>query len=39
VLQHELDHLDGVLYVDRIEEPAKLAFVEEYLRYHAGSDD
>ena len=35
VLQHELDHLDGVLYVDRVRDPSKFAFVEEYLRYHA----
>ncbi len=34
VLQHELDHLDGVLYVDRIADPHKLAFLEEYDRYH-----
>jgi len=34
VCQHELDHLDGVLYVDRIADPARFAFVEEYARYH-----
>ena len=34
VLQHELDHLDGVLYVDKVSDPTKLAFVEEYARYH-----
>ena len=39
VLQHELDHLDGVLYVDRIEDPSKLAFLEEYSRYHADDQD
>lgn len=38
VLQHELDHLDGVLYVDRIADPTKLAFLEEYARYHAEPD-
>jgi peptide deformylase len=38
VLQHELDHLDGVLYIDRIEDPSKLAFLEEYARYHAEDD-
>jgi peptide deformylase len=38
VLQHELDHLDGILYVDRVEDPAKLAFVEEYARYHQPDD-
>jgi len=34
VLQHELDHLDGVLYVDRIRDPTRFAFVEEFERYH-----
>ena len=37
VCQHEFDHLDGVLYVDRIREPGKLAFLEEYARYHAAT--
>jgi peptide deformylase len=34
VFQHELDHLDGVLYVDKIKDPARFAFIEEYQRYH-----
>jgi peptide deformylase len=34
VFQHELDHLDGVLYVDRIADPSRFAFIEEYQRYH-----
>ncbi len=33
VFQHEFDHLDGKLYIDRISDPAKLAFEEEYTRY------
>ncbi len=33
VFQHEFDHLDGTLYIDRILDPAKLVFEEEYLRY------
>ncbi len=36
VFQHELDHLDGVLFVDRVEGglgDRKLAFQEEYERY------
>ena len=33
VFQHEFDHLDGTLYVDRIEDPRKLVFEEEYARY------
>jgi peptide deformylase len=34
VFQHELDHLDGTLYVDKISDKTKLAFNEEYSRYH-----
>jgi peptide deformylase len=34
VFQHELDHLDGVVYVDKITDKTKLAFSEEYARYH-----
>ena len=38
VCQHELDHLDGVLYVDRIADPSRFAFLEEYARYHLEED-
>lgn len=38
VCQHELDHLDGVLYVDRISDPTKLSFVEEFARYHQSEE-
>lgn len=33
VFQHEFDHLDGVLYIDRLKDTRKLAFQEEYERY------
>ena len=33
VFQHEFDHLDGRLYVDRLKDPTLLAFDEEYQRY------
>ena len=33
VFQHELDHLEGVLYVDRVSDN-KLVFNEEYEQYH-----
>lgn len=29
VFQHELDHLDGILYPDRIEDTASFGFIEE----------
>jgi peptide deformylase len=33
VFQHELDHLDGKIYIDRIADSRLLAFEEEYLRF------
>ena len=35
VFQHEFDHLDGKLYIDRLSDPSRLVFENEYLRYHA----
>lgn len=34
VFQHEFDHLDGKLFVDRITDTRLLAFEREYERYH-----
>lgn len=34
VLQHELDHLEGVLYIDRIKDPRLLSYQEEFEQYH-----
>jgi peptide deformylase len=34
VFQHEFDHLDGILYVDRIRDHALFSFEEEYLKFH-----
>lgn len=33
VFQHELDHLQGVLFLDRVKDTTQLAFTEEYQRY------
>ena len=33
VLQHEIDHLDGVLYVDRMKDLRSLSFEDEWARY------
>ena len=33
VLQHETDHLDGVLFFDRMKSLESLTFLEEYSRY------
>lgn len=38
VVQHELDHLQGKLYVDRVEDKTKLVFEEEYAKYHASDE-
>jgi peptide deformylase len=32
--QHELDHLDGVLFVDRVTDPATLTTWEQFERFH-----
>jgi peptide deformylase len=39
VIQHELDHLDGRLYVDRIRDMSRFSFLDEYQRYWAPKDD
>lgn len=36
VAQHELDHLDGVLFLDRMENLQTLTFQEEYDKYWTG---
>ncbi|MBT3351453.1 MAG: peptide deformylase [Nitrospinaceae bacterium] len=35
VAQHEADHMDGVLFLDRMTNLSNLAFGEEFRRYHA----
>ena len=39
VIQHEADHLDGVLFVDRMRSFDSLAFLEEYARYWSKDRD
>lgn len=39
VLQHETDHLDGVLFFDRMTSFDSITFLEEYGRYWARKDD
>ena len=39
VAQHETDHLDGVLFFDRMKSMQSLTFMEEYSRYWAKDDD
>lgn len=39
VVQHETDHLDGVLFFDRMTSMESLTFLEEYSRFHSKDDD
>lgn len=37
-IQHECDHLDGVLYVDRVKDTRTLTQLREFERYHMGME-
>jgi peptide deformylase len=39
VAQHEADHLNGVLFFDRMTSMQSLTFLDEYSRYHAKDGD
>ena len=39
VIQHETDHLDGILFFDRMKSLASLTYLDEYARYHAKDED
>ena len=39
VAQHEADHLDGVLFFDRMRSMESLTYLEEFSRYHSKDDD
>ena len=39
VAQHETDHLDGVLFFDRMTSMQSLTYLEEFSRYHAADGD
>jgi peptide deformylase len=39
VIQHETDHLDGILFFDRMKSFESLTYMEEFSRYHARRDD
>lgn len=39
VIQHETDHLDGILFMDRMRSLQSLAFMDEYRRYWTDTDD
>jgi peptide deformylase len=39
VIQHETDHLDGVLFFDRMKSLASMTFLDEYARYWRKDSD
>jgi peptide deformylase len=39
VAQHETDHLDGVLFFDRMQSMQTLTYLDEYSRFHAKEGD
>jgi len=39
VIQHEADHLDGIVFFDRMRSLETLAFMEEFQRYWASDED
>ena len=39
VAQHETDHLDGILFFDRMRSMESLTYLEEYSRYHRKDED
>ena len=39
VAQHETDHLEGVLFFDRMTSLQSLTFMDEYSRYHSKDED
>ena len=38
VIQHEIDHLDGTLFIDRMYSMDKLSYEREYHKYHENDD-
>jgi len=38
VFQHELDHLFGILYIDRVTDKTKLSFIEEFVQFHSENE-
>ena len=39
VMQHELDHLQGILYIDKVKNTHELAFNAEYDKFALGDED
>lgn len=39
VFQHELDHLFGIIYVDRVKDTKQLMYTEEFSEFHAPEEE
>jgi peptide deformylase len=39
VIQHEYDHLDGTVYIDRMKGMQSLSFLEEFDKHHAAAEE
>ncbi len=39
IVQHEFDHLNGVVFVDRMRDFKTLGYIEEWGRHMGGRDD
>ena len=39
IIQHETDHLDGILFFDRMRSLGSLTFLDEYSRYWTKDKD
>lgn len=39
VIQHETDHLNGILFLDRMRSFESLTYMEEFSRYHTSRDE
>ena len=39
MIQHETDHLDGVLFFDRMRSFESLSYMDEFSRYHRRKDE
>ena len=39
MIQHETDHLDGVLFLDRMSSLTTLTYLDEYSRFQAREND
>ncbi len=39
VVQHEVDHLNGILYIDRVKDTKHISYLDEFVEYHAKKEE